>query len=58
MLADLEARDGEGQVLRLRWKRTVQEGKEGVTRIKYNMVLVLAQLGRSHLGALKGEKIG
>lgn len=51
MLADLEAREGEGQVLRLKWKRRAggQEGKEGVTRMKYSMVLVLAQLGRSHI---------
>lgn len=26
--------------------------------MKDNVVLVLAQLGRSHLGALKGEKMG
>lgn len=58
MLADLDSREGEGQVLRLRWKRTVQKGKEEVTRMKSSMVLVLAQLGRSHLGVLKGEKMG
>jgi hypothetical protein len=34
-----------------------KEGPGGC-RMKNNMVLVMAQFGRSHLGALKGEKMG